>query len=117
MSGSRQKTSFKTKRRRIDILGETWKYELTTQERVDRLLGESSPAFVNFNNRTAYFSVDDFSRNILIHEICHIYHRTLCIDTTVKISMEDREEITCEFMARNAAAIVRLANQMYRALT
>lgn len=115
MKNLKPKKSLKRNERRIAILGDEWVCELTTVERVRKLYGGEATAFVDMSNRRIYFSVPHFTLGNVIHEVGHAMYDSLCLESTVSLSLKDLEEIWCSFLARNAVTIVRTANEILRA--
>lgn len=116
MKRSKQKTSSV----QFDVLGTKWRAVKTKPETVRRKFGPNAPAnlaaYSDFANSHIYFSSDSFTLHNVRHEVVHLLFDSLCLDTTYDITLNDLEEIVCEFAATHVDTIRKVSMEIFKGL-
>lgn len=100
---------------KIKILDQDWKiYVLDEDEFIERF-GDGDAAVTLPDIRECYFSEYDISRDIVRHELFHMYAASANLRSAA-LSIEQFEEFLAEMYGNHADRMLRLSRKLYKQL-
>jgi hypothetical protein len=100
---------------KVQILGNTWKVYLHSEDSFSRKFNDSDAAFVTTANKEMHFNEGELTLTVVKHEIFHSYHDAMSVHSA-NLTVEQEEEVCCELFAAHGDHMTRLARKLYKEL-
>lgn len=98
------------------IEDENWSINVFPQEEYDITIGCDSEAAVDVNQRKAAFCMERITREVIEHEITHIYFNKCCLSSVEMFTVEQIEEIVAEFVPKYGRKIFQVSLELKKAI-
>ena len=98
---------------KIKIQGSDWVYSCQSDDKYEKMFGTDSAGNVVKYKSEMCFKECEFCLSVIIHELTHIYSKSLCLSDTNEITIEDQEEIRATFLETHSIQILQKACHIY----
>lgn len=95
------------------ICEDTWELRFLTDEEYSKLVDKTSRGSTQVLERTISFNLKYFSKEVVIHELTHVYIANTFLDEASP-KFKQAEEVFCELMAHKAEKILEHAEVVYK---
>ena len=100
---------------KVKVMGQDWKVYLHTPEKFERKTDSSDAAFVLPELREAHFNSGDLTREVVCHEVWHMWRAGL-LTNSARLDTDQEEEMSAELFACHADKMLRFARALYKEL-
>lgn len=97
------------------IIGDKWKIIIMEEDAFVRRFGNDTAAITILEDRKIYFHHNDFTKEIIRHEIYHAALFQTCTESA-SLTNDQFEEVACDVFGRFGPRLNRLANLIYKEL-
>lgn len=95
---------------------ESWEVAILPKDEYDSMLGCDSEAQVDVNQRQMAFCLERITKEILEHEITHIYFNKCCLSSVDTFTVDQVEEIVAEFVPKYSKKITVVAKLLKKTI-
>lgn len=100
---------------KINILGKPWVAKVLDGDRFNSTYGKEYAGITVLDSYELVFHADDFSEEVVVHELVHAYYTCLCV-SSASLKPSQVEEVFCDLFARYHRDILRNAKIILREL-
>ena len=102
--------------KKVKIKHETWTFKLVSEKTLNKHFGDDwAAAFVEPKNHRAYFCKEDFSIDIVRHELWHVFFSHTYTDSAT-LDAAQVEEVSADLFAAQGKEMWELADFIYKSL-
>lgn len=91
---------------------EIWIIKLYPENEYIENVGDDSEAEVDVNQKVIAFCQNRITRDVLEHEITHIYFDKCCLRSIDSFTKDQMEEFVAEFVPRYSREIIKIAKNL-----
>jgi hypothetical protein len=99
----------------IPVLGNKWKVSLHEEDRYVRRHGDDTAGITIPTTNEIHFNEEEFSREVVIHELCHAFFAETCTGSA-NLNAGQTEEVFCDMIGKHGDRILRLSRKVYKEL-
>ena len=102
---------------RVLINEDEWTCRLWRSKTYEKMHGDDSGAITDVVEKTIDFRDDEFTLEVVGHELTHVYFKYLHLDSVVAPKIQDIEEIFSSWLGANFQKFNERVFQVYNGLT
>lgn len=100
---------------KVQILGRTWQISALDTDSFKKRFEDEYAGITLPITKEVVINLEELNLPTVVHELTHAYLAGLCTGSA-NLSVDQYEEIYCEFMSIHAVALLTLAKKVYKAL-
>lgn len=93
-----------------------WVFKILSKNQYETLHGTDSSGITNPATREVHFFIEDFSKQVVGHELFHVYCACSGVHSTNSLSGSDMEEIAADLVGFHVEDMVAKKRMIYKSL-